>query len=151
MTEAMHWRGFTGLSGELLYEVLRFRQAIFVVEQASPYPDLDGHDLRSQHLLVRREGELIGYLRLVPWPEERKITIGRVAVAPGGRGGGLARRMLAQAIAEAGRRYPERRLALSAQTYLAPFYESLGFIAASAPYDDYGVPHIDMVLATTWG
>ena len=41
---------------------------------------------------------------------------------------------------------PDCAVTLSAQTYLAPFYESLGFQATSAPYDDYGVPHVDMAL-----
>jgi len=41
--------------------------------------------------------------------------------------------------------YPHRDVALSAQTYLEPFYRSLGFTPSSAPYDDYGVPHVDMV------
>ena len=149
MGDEFEWHGFAGLSAVALYEMLRFRQAIFIVEQASAYPDLDDHDLRSQHLLVRRGGELVGYLRVVPWLEEGKVTIGRVAVAVSARRGGLARRMAHQAIAEARRLYPEWQLALSAQTYLAPFYASLGFVVASKPYDDYGVPHLDMVFGPT--
>ena len=73
----MEWQRFEQLSTETLYQVLRFRQEIFVVEQRSPYPDLDGLDRDAFHQLLRVEGELAGYLRLIPMP----VRIGRVAVA----------------------------------------------------------------------
>jgi ElaA protein len=137
------WLRWGELSAPLLYELLRFRQAIFVVEQSSPYPDLDGRDARAQHLLARRDAELIGCLRLVePDPFAR---IGRLAVKPQERGKGLARAMMEAALQHAGEVYPHRDVALSAQTYLEGFYQSLGFVTVSAPYDDYGVPHIDML------
>ena len=138
------WYGFAELPAPLLYEALRFRQAIFVVEQHSPYPDLDGLDQRAQHLLLRFDGALAGYLRLIPYPDAGRVAIGRVTVAAPLRRRGLARRLMAEALARCRRDYPGCTIALSAQTYLAPFYESLGFRPTSAPYDDYGVPHIDM-------
>ncbi|HEY4892045.1 MAG TPA: GNAT family N-acetyltransferase, partial [Reyranella sp.] len=57
---AIEWRRWAELSAAQLYELLQFRQAIFVVEQASPYADLDGLDPRAEHLLVRRGEALIG-------------------------------------------------------------------------------------------
>jgi ElaA protein len=140
------WHDFGDLPAALLYEVLRFRQAIFVVEQASPYPDLDGHDERAHHLLLRADGELAGYLRLILYPGEAQVAIGRVAVAENLRRHGLARRLMAEALARCRQDYPDRAVTLIAQTYLAEFYESLGFRATSAPFDDYGVPHVDMAL-----
>jgi ElaA protein len=137
------WLGWAELTAPLLYELLRFRQAIFVVEQASPYPDLDGRDARSQHLLLRGGGELIGCLRLVE--PDPLVRIGRVAVGAGARGRGFARMMMEAALQRAAQSYPHRDVALSAQVYLEPFYQSLGFVAVSAPYDDCGVPHIDMI------
>jgi len=143
----LDWYDFADLSAALLYEVLRFRQAIFVVEQASPFPDLDGQDERAHHLLLRVDGGLAGYLRVIPHPEEARIAIGRVAVAGGWRRQGLARCLMAQALARCRQDYPDRTITLSAQTYLVPFYESLGFGATSPPYDDYGVPHVEMMLS----
>jgi len=140
------WYGFADLPAPLLYEVLRFRQAIFVVEQRSPYPDLDGLDQRAQHLLLRLDGALAGCARLIPNPQTRRVAIGRVAVAAPLRRRGLARRLMAEALARCRRDYPDWTIVLSAQTYLAPFYESLGFHQTSSPYDDYGVPHIDMEM-----
>lgn len=142
----LDWHGFADLPAGLLYELLRFRQAIFVVEQRSPYPDLDGLDQAAHHLLLRVEGALAGYLRLIPYPDEARVTIGRVAVAGPLRRRRLARRLMAEALARCRRDYPNYTITLSAQTYLAPFYEGLGFRATSVPYDDYGVPHVDMSL-----
>jgi ElaA protein len=53
--------------------------------------------------------------------------------------------MMGAALQRAAEVYQHRDVALSAQAYLEPFYQSLGFVTVSAPYDDYGVPHIDMV------
>lgn len=140
----IEWRSFAEFSAELLYEVLRLRQSVFVVEQRSPYADLDGRDQAALHLLLRSEGTLAGYLRLVP--REGEVAIGRVAVAPQCRGRGLARLMMQEALARCRRDWPGRRIVLSAQAYLLSFYQGLGFVPVSEPYDDTGVPHIDMAL-----
>ena len=139
------WMSFGDFSTALLYEALRFRQAIFVVEQASPYPDLDSLDQRAHHLLLWVDGTLVGGLRLLPDPGEARITVGRVAVAAALRRQGLARRLMDAALARCRQDFPACAVTLSAQTYLVPFYETLGFRATSPPYDDYGVPHVEMI------
>jgi ElaA protein len=139
----LEWRRWADLAAPLLYELLQFRQAIFVVEQASPYADLDGRDARAEHLLLRRGASLIGCLRLIE--PDPLVRIGRVAVAAPERGHGIARAMMEAALFRAGEVYPHRDVGLSAQAYLEPFYQSLGFVTVSAPYDDCGIPHVDMV------
>jgi ElaA protein len=144
VTLAVSWHGFGDFTPALLYQMLQFRQAIFVVEQRSPYPDLDGLDLRARHLLLRLDGKLVGYLRLIPPDGEPHVRIGRVSVAATHRGRGLARRLVEEALRLQRSDYADSPIVLGAQTYLEPFYRSLGFAAVSSPYDDYGVPHIDM-------
>ncbi len=138
------WQNFADLSAALLYDVLRFRQAVFVVEQRSPYPDLDGLDQRAQHLLLHIDGGLAGYVRLIPHPSKTRVAIGRVAVAAPLRRQGLARLLMGEALARCRQDYPDCALTLCAQTYLVPFYESLGFRVTSPTFDDYGVPHVEM-------
>jgi ElaA protein len=145
----LDWCRFGDFSAALLYEALRFRQAIFVVEQGSPYPDLDGQDERAHHLLLRVDGALSGYVRLIPYPDDARIAIGRVAVAAPLRRQGLARHMMAEALARCPRDFPDCTVTLTAQTYLVPFYESLGFRTTSAPYDDYGLRHVDMTQSSS--
>jgi ElaA protein len=143
-TIEMEWQRFQTLTADRLYQVLRFRQAIFVVEQRSPYPDLDGLDQNAQHLLSLSEGELAGYLRLLPTSRPRLIRIGRVAVAVHRRRGGLGRALMREALRRCRKDYPHCDIALDAQAHLIPFYVSLGFAVISEPYDDFGVQHVEM-------
>jgi ElaA protein len=141
---ATEWQSFDQLTPDKLYEVLRFRQHIFVVEQASPYPDLDGLDQGAWHLLSRVDGELAGYLRLIPAPPS--VRIGRVAVAAAMRGRGLGRRLMDEALARSRQDYPGLPVVLTAQTYLVSFYCGLGFEPTGEPFDDFGVAHVAMEL-----
>ena len=139
------WQSFAQFSAAELYEMLRFRQSIFVVEQGSPYPDLDGRDQGAWHLLVRTEGALAGYLRLIPPP----LRIGRVAVALPLRRRGIGRRLMDEALLRCRQHYPQLAVTLTAQTYLVPFYRSFGFEPIGEPYDDFGITHIDMRLSAS--
>jgi ElaA protein len=139
------WQRFEDLSPGQLYELLRFRQSIFVVEQRSPYPDLDGLDQTAWHLLLRAEGELAGYLRLVPIPDPPPLArIGRVAVAAHCRRQGLGRMLMEEALRLHRRQSPEQDIALNAQAHLVAFYQGLGFDAITDPYDEFGVRHVEM-------
>ena len=141
------WRRFDELTAGELYELLRFRQSIFVVEQASPYPDLDGIDRSAWHLTARLESELIGYLRLTPIAgQPPMVRIGRVAVSPPLRRGGLGRMLMEKGLILCRERFPLQAIALGAQVPLVPFYESFGFAVTSEPYDDFGVAHVEMAL-----
>jgi len=140
----MEWQRFDELTPDKLYELLRFRQAIFVVEQGSPYPDLDGLDQGAWHLPLRLDGELASYLRLIPAPPA--VRIGRVAVASHFRRRGLGRRLMEEALLFYRAQYPGLPVVLTAQTHLVPFYRSYGFEPTGAPFDDFGVAHVAMEL-----
>jgi ElaA protein len=138
------WQKFEQLSATALYDLLRFRQSIFVVEQRSPYPDLDGLDQDAWHLLLRVKGEHVGYLRLVP--AALQVRIGRVAVALPLRGHRLGRRLMEEALLFCHAHYPGLPVVLTSQAYLVSFYRSFGFERTAAPFDDFGVAHVDMEL-----
>jgi ElaA protein len=139
------WQRFEALTADQLYELLRFRQVIFVVEQRSPYPDLDGLDQPAWHLAARVENKLAGYLRLMPLPGPPPVVrIGRVAVASDLRRQGLGRRLILEALQLHHEHYSTRDIALGAQAHLVPFYQSLGFETVGKPYDEFGVRHVEM-------
>ena len=142
---ATKWQRFDQLMVDGLYELLRFRQGIFVVEQGSPYPDLDGLDQDAWHLLLRVEGELAGYLRLMQMP----VRIGRVAVAPHFRGRGLGRRLIEEALLFCRAQYLGVPVGLTAQAHLVPFYRGFGFEPIGEPFNDFGVAHVEMKLLHT--
>jgi ElaA protein len=141
------WQRFSQLAPQALYEVLRFRQDIFVVEQSSPYPDLDGLDQGASHLLLRVERRLAGYLRLVSVPDTPSLRIGRVAVAAHLRRRGLGRILMEEALRFCREQHPSQDIGLSAQIHQVPFYGRFGFVVTSDPYDDFGVPHVDMRMS----
>ncbi len=108
-----------------LYELLKLRVEVFVVEQATPYPELDGRDLlaETRHFwLEGPDGEVISTLRLMEeHPGGQKgFRIGRVCTKRSARGHGHTTRLLQAALAEVGD-YPCR---INAQTYLAEMYAS---------------------------
>lgn len=141
------WKSFTELHRDQLYEILKFRQEIFVVEQKSWYLDADDLDQISLHLLVRNKENLIGYLRLTP-PEKKYIetSIGRVSIHFEHRGEGLGDQLLTMGIEKGKEVYGSGSFRISAQEYLISYYENHGFKAQGSPYDEDGIPHVEMLL-----
>lgn len=139
------WQGFDGFSARSLYDMLRFRQDVFIVEQRSPYPDLDGLDPVCEHLLVTDDaGALAGYLRLRGADGDEPAFIGRIVIGAGWRGTGLGRRLVAAGLDHMAARHPGQPIRIGAQQHLIPFYASFGFVVEGEPYDDGGIPHVDM-------
>ncbi|QBX54986.1 GNAT family N-acetyltransferase [Nocardioides seonyuensis] len=136
--------GFDDLDTRLSYDLWRLRQQVFVVEQGSPYPDLDGRDLEpaTRHVLLEEEGTLVGCLRLVDDGDAWRI--GRVVVAAQARGRGLARLLMDEAVA----RCAGREVRLDAQTGLTAFYEAYGFEVSGPEFVEDGVAHVPMTRRT---
>ena len=144
------WRRFDELSGADLYAVMASRQDVFILEQTCLYPDLDGNDQGAHHLLGWRtvDGErvLAAYLRcLAPGVKFDEMSLGRVLTTKGARGGGSGRALLAEGIARAERQHPGQRIRIEAQHHLEAFYAGFGFVTVSAPYDEDGIMHVDML------
>ncbi len=140
----LEWRRFEALEGHRLYEILRLREQVFMLEQNSLYEDLDNWDQEAEHLLATVEGRLIGYLRLLAVPEE-PVKLGRIVLAPEARGIGFGPQLIRAGLSRVDERYPGRRVKISAQLALQGYYEQFGFVGRSEPYDDGGVLHLDMV------
>ena len=71
---------FDALTVDELYEILRLRMDVFVVEQTCPYPDIDGRDPVALHIFLRDDGGMIqAYLRLLPPGQTfETVSMGRV-------------------------------------------------------------------------
>jgi ElaA protein len=141
---------FDQLSLEQLYAVLASRQQVFVLEQQCLYADMDGLDQAAHHVLGWSDDtaapQLCAYLRcLAPGVKFAEASLGRVLTTPAGRSTGAGRELLKRGIAQAQVLYPGQRLRISAQLYLEKFYASFGFVTVSAPYDEDGIAHIDML------
>ena len=141
------WNSFSELDRDKLYEILKFRQEIFVVEQKSWYLDADGLDQSSLHLMVTNEQNLIGYLRLTPpGAKYTEASIGRVSIHDERRGEGIGKKLLVMGIKKGKETYETGSFRISAQEYLISYYESHGFKVQGNPYDEDGIPHVEMLL-----
>ena len=139
---------FAELSAHELYDLLRLRSEVFVVEQDCVYQDLDGLDAAALHLRISRAGELQAYARLLApgLVHACDCSIGRVVVSPRARGRGYGRRLVAEGISACRERWPRTDIVIHAQTYLLEFYGSLGFVVEGAGYLEDGIPHHTMRL-----
>lgn len=137
------------LTGQQVYDIFLLRQNVFMLEQNCLYQDIDVEDATALHLCCYDDkGTLLGYLRILPPGKESQPAIGRVAVKKKARHHGIARRMMEVALEQCQELYPDKRIRLSAQTYLIDFYASLGFMEIGPEYLEDDIPHQDMISCT---
>jgi ElaA protein len=145
------WRlaRFDELSPRDVHDLFQARAAVFVVEQACAFQDLDGVDPECWHLLGRSGAagaRLVAYCRLVPpGVKYAEPSIGRVVTVSDVRRTGLGRILMREALAAAAKLWPGRPIRIGAQQRLERFYSDFGFATASAPYDEDGILHVEMV------
>jgi ElaA protein len=136
---------FAELDAATLYKILMLRSEVFVVEQNCVYLDPDGLDPSpgTRHLWIERAGEILAYVRILDFDLEPRI--GRVVTAPTARGGGLAGRLIAEAV----RLFGDRPSVLHAQAHLRDYYAKFGYRQNGPEYIEDGIPHIPMIRAAT--
>lgn len=139
---------FAGLSLNQLYDIMKLRQLVFVVEQNCPYLDADDLDKEAWHLLFYGwDEQLVAYSRIIPkgiaFPEY--ASIGRIVVHPDFRKNNIGKELVKKSIEEMVVKYGNIEIKISAQSYLIKFYESLGFYKSGEEYLEDGIPHTPMI------
>jgi ElaA protein len=127
-----------------LYALLKLRSDVFVVEQACPYPELDGRDDEpgTVHRWLEDDAGPAAYVRTLVDPDGT-TRLGRVVTRPDARGDGLARRLVDAVLAEHG------DVRADAQSHLAGWYEALGFVVTGAEFVEDDIPHVPMLRPGT--
>ncbi|MBT8113994.1 MAG: GNAT family N-acetyltransferase [Arenicella sp.] len=142
-------KAYDELSKEELFEILKVRQDVFVVEQECAYPDIDDADRAAWHICGRRATNgrpLVAYARILkPGLTYEQVSIGRILTSAAARGEGLGLELMRRAMSFIESRFPGQPIKIGAQTHLQRFYQELGFVPASEPYDEDGISHIDML------
>lgn len=144
------WSSFEKLTRDTLFEIIKARQEVFIVEQNCAYQDVDDHDRVAWHLMgwlrSSPDKKLAAYLRVVfPGEKYQEPSIGRVMTLPSFRKTGLGSALTQEAISRIGHIYPGTAIRISAQQYLERFYSKFEFETVGDPYDEDGIPHIEMV------
>jgi ElaA protein len=127
-----------------LYDLLRLRVDVFVVEQDCPYPELDGRDVEPDALMLwaEEDEQVLATVRLLVDHADDGMRIGRVATAPTARGRGLAADLMRLAL----ERCAGRLVRIDAQAHLEGWYGRLGFVVDGPGFLEDGIPHVPMSL-----
>ena len=141
----LHKKTFQELTTEELYELLRVRSEVFVVEQNCVYQDMDGDDQKAVHLWLTEANKIVALARVCPaGTHMQNISIGRVITTE--RGKGYGKQIMLHAIDAAIEHFGATVIDIEAQEYARGFYETVGFRQSSEPFMLDGIPHIRMTL-----
>ena len=135
---------FADLTPRDLYDILRLRSEIFVVEQDCVFLDLDGrdHEDDAEHLWMRDEAGVVAALRILR-PGTADASIGRVVTRADARSTGAASTLMELAV-ETLDRSGAPTIHLGAQAHLADWYARFGFAVSGPAYDEDGILHVPM-------
>ncbi|WP_336515920.1 GNAT family N-acetyltransferase [Pollutibacter soli] len=140
-------KSFDELTTNELYNILRLRSEIFVVEQQCIFLDMDDKDQQSYHVAGYVDDQLIAYARILPAGLSfAETSIGRVIAAKAARNSGAGRMLMEKSISHAKEIFGNQPIRIGAQLYLKKFYSSLGFNTVSDVYMEDGIEHIEMLL-----
>ena len=134
---------FSELSTEEIYNILKLRSEVFVVEQNCVYQDIDEKDQKATHLFIEKNNEIIAYTRIFKKGDyyEENPSIGRVVVSKKERGKKLGKEIMLNSIEFIKKELEGRKIELSAQKYLDKFYKDLDFYSEGEDYLEDGIPH----------
>ena len=144
------WCRFEALTVVELQHIYAARQQVFAIEQQCLYLDVDGHDEAAYHLAAWSDGHRmpLAYGRLLdPGVKYPEPSMGRVITTAQARGVGLGRELVRRIISASSAAWPDQGIRISAQARLERFYRGFGFDPVGTPYDEDGIPHLEMLRA----
>ena len=140
------YKKFYALSRKEIHDLFLLRSEVFVVEQNCVYQDIDGKDEKAEHVLVKKNKNIIAYARVLEHNDPNNISIGRIVVSKNERGNSLGSDLLDFILKKIHEEKPKRLIRISAQAHLEKFYRAHGFKRISNTYMEDGIPHISMTL-----
>lgn len=141
----IHCKRFEELDKKELYELLRLRQEVFVIEQDCNYLDLDRVDYEAYHLYeTDNNNAILSYARL--YKDGSESHIGRVLTPANQRNKGYGIKLMNEAIKQCQTFYGSQDVTISAQEYLLEFYSGFGFVVEGDRYYEDNLPHFKMRL-----
>ena len=136
---------FEELTVEELYEILKIRVSVFVVEQNCLYQEIDDRDKQSFHVYLKDDDGIQAYLRVVDKGVSfDEVSIGRVIAVK--RRCGLGSKILSERIKVAKDKLKAATIKIEAQSYAKGLYEKQGFSQVSEEFLEDEIPHVLMIL-----
>jgi ElaA protein len=140
-------KSFSELTIDELYDVLRLRSEVFIVEQKCIFLDIDNNDRKAFHTIGFIGDEVVATTRLF----DKDImydgyqSIGRVVGSPRYRGLGIGKALMQYSISECERLFGKGPIKIGAQLYLKKFYNEQGFEQSGDMYLEDDIDHIPMI------
>lgn len=136
---------FDQLTGKEVYEILKARAEIFLMEQNIMYLDMDDIDYNSLHCFFMEDGKVTAYLRVFyDNEEEGAVRIGRVLSLEHGKG--LGKALMEKSLPEIYSKMKPKKIVMDAQKHAIGFYEKFGFTVSSPEFWEEGILHVKMEL-----
>ena len=138
-------RRFDELDIHDLYEIMKLRCDVFIVEQECHYEDIDGRDINAIHVYLKDDNEIVGYLRILDKGVVfKEVSIGRVIAKR--RRVGIGSELIKAGLIAAKKYNNDDKIKIEAQVYAKSFYERVGFKVCGAEFLEDGIPHVPMVV-----
>lgn len=136
---------FEELTTTELYEIIKSRAEVFLLEQRIICQDLDDTDYKSMHFFMKNGKRVTAYLRAFYSDRENGIvTVGRVLTLEHKKG--MGSELMKRSIAEIKKHFACKIISVHAQKQAVGFYEKMGFHTVSGEFLEEGVIHITMEL-----
>ena len=138
----MEFRGklFDELSARELYEIVRARQEVFLMEQGIVCRDFDGVDYDALHCFLWEDGKVVAYTRAFLIGED--IHLGRFLTLRHGEG--LGRRLMEETLTVVKERFERESICFHAQKHAEGFYLKFGFKTVGEVFLEEGIEHVEM-------
>ena len=139
-------KSFKELSKEELYDALKIRAEIFILEQNCPYNDLDSKDNKARHVLGKEGDEIVAYSRIFKEGDfyKKHASIGRILVRGDKRGKKIGNELVQKSVNYCKENFPGAEIKISAQFHLKSLYQNAGFVYKGETYLEDGIPHCSM-------
>ena len=140
---------FAELTVNELYDILRLRSEVFIVEQKCIFLDVDNNDQKAFHTIGFIDDEVVATTRLFDNDimYDGYQSIGRVVTATKYRGLSIGKALMQYSISECERLFGKGPIKIGAQLYLKKFYNEQGFEQSGEVYIEDEIDHIPMVRA----
>lgn len=136
---------FEELTTKELYEILKARAEIFIMEQKILYQDMDNIDYNCLHCFFMEEDNAAAYLRAFYTDKSKSsVQIGRVLTLK--HGVGIGKKLMTESLSAIKYKMDCRRICMDAQKHAVGFYKKFGFKVVSDDFLEEGIVHVKMEL-----